>query len=189
MDLFKNNSSLISGEEDCVFNGDNTLAQNETIEPTELLEIKEERAEYLETTYFEKKDDGSKTDVHIKTEDIELGTSTKDYENWEGRIVFTDKDVIRARLINTQRIYSPRIIQISKSVFIANGILKDLNVGDIFELTFKHVKIQFKTKEEKFGQREENIDTIRLVEQIRLTRSEIDMLVSKELQALSYLFK
>ena len=80
-------------------------------------------------------------------------------------------------------------MQISRSVFVSKGVKKELSVGDMFELTFKHVKKEFQTKDKKLTQREENIDMIRLIEQTYLTREEIDELVSKELQSLSYLFE
>lgn len=189
MGWFKNDSSLIWSEEESILSGDNTLVWDNPIEPKELLEIKDEKKEEVETKYFEKEKEGNNTDVPVKPEEVELSTLIRDYENWEGRVVSTDEDIIRARIINTQRVYSPRIMQINKSVFASKGIMKDLSVGDMFELTFKHVKIEFKTKEEKLRQREENIDTIRLIEQVCLSRSEIDKLVSKELEALSYLFE
>lgn len=189
MDWFKNDSSLIWSEEDGIYGEDNTLVWNDSIEPKVILKINEEKKEEVETKYFEKKNGENNTDVPVIPEVAELSTLIRDYENWEGRVVSTDEDIIRARIINTQRIYSPRIIQISRSVFASKGISKDLSVGDMFEITFKHVKIEFKTKEEKLRQREENIDTIRLIEQVCLTRSEIDKIVSKDLQALSYLFK
>lgn len=191
MGWFKDDSSLFWSEEQSFLSENNLLDWNEPIEPDDFGEIKEEKGkeEEVETKYFEKKNEGNNTGVSVKPEVIEHSTLIRDYENWEGRVIFTDEDIIRARIINTQRIYSPRIMQISRSVFASKGISKDLSVGDMFEITFKHVKIEFKTKEEKLRQREENFDTIRLIEQVCLTRSEIDKLVSKELQALSYLFE
>lgn len=189
MSWFKDNSSLLWGEDESFLDANNTLAWKDPFEPINVPETEEEIDEDVETKYFEKKKQGDNTEVPVKPEDVEQSTLVRDYENWEGRVVSTDEDIIRARIINTQRIYSPRIMQISRSVFVSKGISKIMNVGDMFEMTFKHVKIEFETKEKKIRQREENIDTIRLIEQVSLTRSEIDKLVSKELQALSYLFE
>lgn len=188
MSWLKEDTSLFWSEEDFL-DGDNTYVWFEPVVTEEKEDFIEEKLEEKGTTYFEKKKEGNNTDIPITPEPIEIGMLVRDYENWEGRIVSTDTEIIRARIINTQRIYSPRIIQISKSVFLSKGINKELNVGDMFELTFKHVKKEFQTKEKKLSQREENIDMIRLIEQAYLTRNEIDELVSIELQNLSYLFK
>ena len=174
--------------EDTVFDDNNTQVWY-THDEKEIEEETEEEKNEKRTTYFEKKEKGNNTDIPVEPEPIEQSMLIREYENWEGRIVSTEKDFIRARIINTQRIYSPRMLQISKSIFAAKGISKALSVGDMFELTFKHVKFEFQTKEKKLRQREVNIDTIKLIEHVRLSRQEIDDQVSKELQALNYLFK
>lgn len=190
MEWLRKNTSLYWVEEENNKNGDNTLAWNEpTIETEEeVLEEPNEKKEEKGTAFLKKKAFGN-TDTPVDPEPVEFSKLVRDYENWEGRVVSTEEEIIRARIVNTQRIFSPRIIQIGKSVFASKGILKDLSVGDMFELTFKHVRIEFKNKENKLTQREENIDTIRLIEQVNLARKEIDDLVSKELRTLSYLFK
>lgn len=189
MGWFKDNSSLFWDEEENTLSGNNTIVWDESTEPKDIMDISEEKEENVETKYYEKKKETNNTDVPVKPEEVEQSTLVRDYENWEGRVVSTDEDIVRARIINTQRIYSPRIMQISRSVFVSKGISRELNVGDMFEMTFKHVRIEFETKDKKIRQREENIDAIRLIEQVSLTRSEIDKLVSKELKALSYLFE
>ena len=193
MEWYRQNTSLNWCEEENNNERNNTLAWFEpAIEAEEadnLEEIKEKKKEEIDTAYFKKKTAGNNTEIPVDPEPVELSKLVRDYENWEGRVVSTEEETIIARIFNTQRIYSPRIMQISKSVFASRGISQNLSVGDMFELTFKHVRIEFKNKEKELTQREENIDTIRLIEQVNLTRREIDDLVSKELQALSYLFK
>lgn len=188
MDRLKENTSLFWVEDTVL---DNNTQVWYTLEDKEV-EIEEEPEEEKDekgTTYFEKKEKGNNTDISVEPEPIEQSMLIREYENWEGRIVSTEEDFIRARIINTQRIYSPRMLQISKSIFASKGISKVLSVGDMFELTFKHVKFEFQTKEKKLRQREVNIDTIKLIEHVRLSRQEIDDQVSKEMQALNYLFK
>lgn len=179
-------TSLFWSEDEQVLNDNDTHAWFEPVFP----EVKED---YIEeengTAYFEKKKEEFNTDTPVEPEPVDIGMLVRDYENWEGRVVSAEDEIIRARIINTQRIYSPRIMQISRSVFVSKGVKKELSVGDMFELTFKHVKKEFQTKDKKLTQREENIDMIRLIEQTYLTREEIDELVSKELQSLSYLFE
>ena len=189
MDWLKQNTSLYWDEDENLHNGNLTLAWREPIiEVVNAEEFKEEEKEEKGTAYLQKKNPGN-TDIPINPGPVELCELVRDYENWEGRVVATEEEIIRARMVNTQRIYSPRIMQISKSMFISKGITKELTVGDMFELTFKHVRIEFKNKKKELTQREENIDSIRLIGQVNLTRNEINDLVSKELQALSYLFK
>ena len=189
MDWLRQNTSLYWDEDESLHNGNNTLAQlDPVIEAIKVEGLKEEVKEEKGTAYLQKKKPGN-TDIPVDPEPVELSKLVRDYENWEGRIVATEEDIIRARIVNTQRIYSPRIMQISKSVFIQKGISKELAVGDMFELTFKNVRIEFKNKKKELTQRVENIDSIRLIEQVFLSRNEIDDLVSKELQSLSYLFK
>lgn len=188
MNWLNKDSSLYWSEEEQILDGNDTHACFEPIVNNEKEHDAKDEIVEIETTYFENKE-GNYTDIQVEPEPIEIGMLVREYENWEGRVVSTEDELIRARIINTQRIYSPRIMQISRSVFESQGIKKELKVGDMFELTFKHVKKEFQTKEKKLRQREENIDMIRLIEQACLTRDEIDELVSKELQTLSYLFE
>lgn len=180
-------TSLYWFEESALDN--NTQAWFTQIDEEIVEEHIEEKKKEAHTTYFEKKKKENDTAIPVEPEPVELSRLVCDYENWEGRVVSMEDSIIRARIKNTQCIYSPRILQISKSVFAEKGISKVLKIGDMFEITFKRVKFEFQTKEKKLRQREENIDTIQLIEQVRLTRQEIDDQVSKELQTLSYLFE
>lgn len=188
MSRIKEDTSPFLFEEETIFENDNTLVCFKSTEEEKETNLEDYIGE-KRTTYFENKKDENSSETPVDSKPTDLEILVRDYENWEGRVVSTEKNLIRARIINTQHIYSPRILQISKSIFESKGISKELFVGDMFELTFKHVKIAFITKNQKFRYREENIDTIRLIEQVKKTRQEIDALVSSELQALSYLFE
>ena len=189
MDWLKEDISLFWSEEETAFDDNSTSAWNVPIAEEAIDERWKIEEKGEDTTYFEKKEQRNSTEIPVELEPVELGILVREYENWEGRVVSIGEEIIRARIVNTQRIYSPRMLQISKSIFTAKGISKKISVGDMFELTFKHVRIEFQTKEKKLRQREENIDTIRMIEQTRLTRKEIEDIVSKELQSLSYLFE
>ena len=140
------------------------------------------------TAYIED-EDLNNSDIPLKPKPVEIGFLIKEYENWEGRIIASESDFIRARLFNTQKVYSPRMIQISKSVFVSKGIKKQLVVGDMFELSFKRVKAEFKNNKNERTQKENSVESIRMIEPVSLTRSEIEIAVEKELESLSYLFK
>jgi len=189
MDWLKEDTSIYWREEEPEFDDKNTQACSSLSDGDIAEDHHEEKKKEEKGTAYYKKKVGNDTDIPVEPAPVELSELVRDYENWEGRIVSIEEEIIRARIVNTQRIYSPRIMQISKSVFSSRGISKDLSVGDMFELTFKHVRIEFKNKNKELTQREENIDSIRIIEQVNLTRNEIDDLVSKELHALSYLFK
>lgn len=189
MDRHKDDTSLYWREEETLLEDNNTQAWFTPVDEEIVEEHIEEKKKDVLTTYFEKKKKGNNTDIPVEPEPVELCRLICDYENWEGRVVSMEENIIRARIKNTQRIYSPRMLQISKTVFAEKGISKALTIGDMFEITFKRIRFEFQTKEQKIRQREENIDTIKLVEQVRLSRQEIDAQVSKELQALSYLFE
>lgn len=147
----------------------------------------EEGTLYIEDE--EDKEDKVKSDIPIKPKQVEIGSIVKEYENWEGRIVATESDFIRARLFNTQKVYSPRMIQISKSVFVSEGIIRQLAVGDMFELSFKRVKTEFLNKKNILTQKENSVESIRMIEPVAFTRREIENIVKKELELLSYLFE
>lgn len=185
----ENTSSFFYEDYDCN-NENNSLACYESSIAIE--EIYKSTAyghkEKLTTNYSPKKDE-QKTDITIEPVPITLGMLVKEYETWEGRVVEINVDDIKARITNTQRIYSPRILQIKKAFILSKGISKPLNVGDMFELTFKHINTEFETKKKVISQKEQVIDTIRLIEQVYMTRQEIDTLVSEELKALSFLFE
>ena len=175
-------------EESGVFNDNNTLAWFKPIEEKEVLEpMKDEKDD--NTSCFEEKEDKENTHLPVRTRVIELDKQVKDYENWEGRIVSTEEDSVIARLVNTQRIYSPRMMQINKTVFSSKGISKKLSVGDMFELTYKNIQFEYHNPKKGLTYREANIDTIVLVEQKRLSRKEIEEIASRELESLSYLFE
>lgn len=190
MNTYINLTSLVENEEDNLFNENDTLACFEPIELTEHVyeSIVCEEEEKVSTNFAEEKIE-EKTDIHINPFPVALSMLVKEYETWEGRVISTDIDVIKARIVNTQRLYSPRILQIKKAFMLSKGISKPLTIGDMFELTFKHVNIEFETKEKEIRQKEKFIDSIRLIEQVKMTRREIEDFVSKELENLRFLFE
>lgn len=183
--LFFNEGDMLSGTQD------NKLAwqESEYIEPYHQKDVTEEEDEYKDSANFEVKKEIDNSDITISKKQEKLSTIVNEYENWEGRIVSTEAAFIRARLINTQRIYSPRMIQIDKNLFAKNGINKDLEIGDMFELTFKYVQEGKYNKRKEFSYQTINVDTIRMIEQVRLSQQEIQAMVEKELSTLSSLFE
>ena len=188
-DLLKNNSLTFWGERDSKEHENSMFSwiHPETVFNDEV----EDEDDLLEkgTSYIEEDEELNNSDIPVKPKPIEIGFMIKEYENWEGRIIATESDFIRARLFNTQKIYSPRMIQISKSVFVSKGIKKQLVIGDMFELSFKRVKTEFINKKNERTQQENSVESIRMIEPVSLTRREIESAVEKELESLSYLFK
>lgn len=160
----------------------------ESIEPLPQNVDTEDEDEYKDTSVFEEKEEKDNSDIPISKQQEKLSMMVSEYENWEGRIVSTELNFIRARLVNTQRMYSPRMIQIDKNLFTKNGIDKILEIGDMFELTFKYVQEGKYNKRNIFSYQTINVDTIRMIEQVRLSQQEIQAMVDKELSSLSYLF-
>lgn len=145
--------------------------------------------ENKKTTYIEEKRKEGESHTPIEPIEEEIGFMTNEYENWEGRIVDVEEEFIRARVINTQRHFSPRMMQISKSVFVSKGVVQPLSIGDMFELTYKTIQSEIRAKNNKISQRVQNVKSLRMIEPVRLSRSEIEYLAAKELEALSYLFE
>lgn len=141
------------------------------------------------TTYIEEKQKEDESHTPIEPVEEEIGFMTNEYENWEGRIVDVEDEFIRARVINTQQYFSPRMMQISKSVFVSKGVIQPLGIGDMFELTYKTIQSEIRAKNNKISQRVQNVKSLRMIEPVRLSRSEIEYLAAKELEALSYLFE
>ena len=141
--------------------------------------------------YIDENEDKNKekTDTPVEPALREIGSMVKEYENWEGRVVSTEGTFIRARMFNTQRYYSPRVVRIDKSVFTTKGVKRELKVGDMFELTFRYVSVETLNKRNQVSINNRHIDTLRLIEPVALTRKEIDELTKQKLRKLSYLFK
>ena len=169
---------------------ENTLAllDSEFLEPISQVEYIEEEEEIKDSANIEEKEEKDNSDIPVSNKKEKPLMMVSEYENWEGRIVSTEASFIRARLLNTQRMYSPRMIQIDKNLFTENGINKVLEIGDMFELTFKYVQEGKYNKRKKISYQTFNVDTIRMIEQVRLSQQEIHALVEKELGDLSYLF-
>ena len=189
MNWQNDNSSVLFIEEDDSIDKYNTLAWYQPETKHDEAVVFEEKRPAKGSSYLEEKKETEDSEIPVEPTPIELGYMVKEYENWEGRIIFIDKDFIRARLYNTQRMFSPRMIQISKSIFIAEGIKKQLSIGDMFELSFKRVRKEFFNKKQELAQKENSIESIRMIEPVSLSLSEIEAITAKELESLSYLFK
>lgn len=184
-------SSLFLNNSDLSFDNDNTLVclDLDYSEPVEQIQFEDVEDEYKNSSDFEEKKEKSNSDIPASRKRERLTVIVSEYENWEGRIVSIESAFIRARLMNTQRLYSPRMIQIDKNLFVKNGINKVLEIGDMFELTFKNIQEGKYSKRNTFSYQTINVDTIRMVEQVRLTQQEIQQLVDEEFMSLSYLFE
>lgn len=186
MDRAINDTSLFSGEEE-KSSDSSALEVNVFDFPVhEPEEIEAKNTLYLDDNEDKKKEN---TDTPVEPALKEIGLMVKEYENWEGRVVSTEKAFIRARMINTQRYYSPRVVRIDRSVFTTKGIKRELMVGDMFELTFRYVSVETLNKKNQVAINNRYIDTLRLIEPLTLTRKEIDELTKQKLRKLSYLFK
>ena len=186
MESFINDSSLFLAEENLPDSSSLewfVSEQEPVIEPED-----EEEKEAKHTLYHEEKKEG-KTDTPVEPALKEIGSMVKEYENWEGRVVSTDKRFVRARLVNTQHHYSPRIVRIDRTIFSTNGIKRELAIGDMFELTFRYVSIETINKRNQLAFNNRYIDTLRMIEPVTLTRKEIEAITTQKLKTLSYLFK
>lgn len=102
------------------------------------------------------------------------------YENWEGEIVAIENRIIRAKLVCSTPRYYPRIVEMERGFFEQHGILKTLEIGDEFELSFK--KIQ-KPK----GQIE-NLINLRMIEIAKIADDVVEAALEEDLRELSFLF-
>ena len=153
-------------------------------EPSHQLEEKEDK----HSLYYEEINE-VKTDTPIEPELKETSSMVKEYENWEGRIISIEKAFIRARIVNTQRHYSPRVMQIDRSLFYSNGINRVLCVGDTFELTFRYVTFETHNNKNQVSFNNRYVDTLRMIEPVSLTREEIEARTTEKLKKLSFLLK
>lgn len=186
MDSAISDTSLFLGEEE-------KLSESSALEVNvfdfpvhEPEEIEAKHTHYLDDNEAKHKEN---TDTPVEPALKGIGSMVKEYENWEGRVVSTEKTFIRARMVNTQRYYSPRIVRVDKTVFTTNGIKRELTIGDMFELTFRYVSVETLNKKNQVAINNRYIDTLRLIEPLTLTRKEIEELTEQKLRKLSYLFK
>ncbi len=186
IDRTDNDTSLFLGEEEML--SDSSVWEVNVLDfpINEPEEVEAKHTHYLDANEDEKKEN---TDTPVEPVLKEIGSMVKEYENWEGRVVSTEKTFIRARMVNTQRYYSPRVVRIDRSVFFTKGIKRELTVGDMFELTFRYVSVETLNKKNQVAINNRHIDTLRLIEPLTRTRKEIEELTEQKLKKLSYLFK